>query len=50
MVVKHRVKCDSIKWRKTSGILCDWKISKRLKGEYGETNYEYLIWFEVLVG
>jgi hypothetical protein len=42
MDVKHRIKCGWIKWRKTSGVLCNKRISMRLKGKFYRsvvTNY-----------
>lgn len=32
--VKHRIKCEWIKWREVSGVLCDNKIPKRLKSKF----------------
>jgi len=28
--VKHRIKCESIKWKNVSGVLCNKKIPMRL--------------------
>jgi hypothetical protein len=34
MDVKHRVKCGWMKWRESSGVLCDNRIPMRLKGKF----------------
>jgi hypothetical protein len=31
--VSHRIKADWLKWRQASGVLCDLKVSLKLKGK-----------------
>ena len=35
--VKHRIKAGWLKWRLSSGVLCDRRITPRLKGKFNKT-------------
>ena len=35
--ITYRIKVDWLKWRNASGMLCDCKISLKLKGEFYRT-------------
>jgi hypothetical protein len=30
----HRIKVDWLKWRQASGVLCDPRVSQKLKGKF----------------
>jgi hypothetical protein len=30
----HRIKADWLKWRQASGVLCDPRVSQKLKGKF----------------
>ncbi|XP_068207438.1 uncharacterized protein [Palaemon carinicauda] len=32
--VSHRIECARMNWRKSSGILCDWRISAKVKRNF----------------
>jgi hypothetical protein len=35
--VSHRIKADWLKWRQASGVLCDPRVSLKLKGKFYRT-------------
>jgi hypothetical protein len=45
--VSHRIKCDWLKWRQASSVLCDPRVSLKLKGKFYRTTIRPTMLYEV---
>jgi hypothetical protein len=48
--LSHRIKADWLKWRQASGVLCDSRVSLKLKGKFYRTAIRPTILYGADVG
>ena len=46
--VSHRIKAGWMKWRQTSGVLCDKKVPQKLKDKFYRTAIRPVVWCRML--